>query len=200
MLSKSIKKLFWLITSLLVILNVDSAYASNSQESRLTTGLCSSTGTLLMAQSNLPVLAERNLLALASSNSEELRKNQELWAKQKLRNYRYTLRVSCFCPTDLTQPVNINVRSGRTASITPETSRNRVNREFFQKYDSIDKLFEIIRSAIAQNAYKVDVKYHPSLGYPTQITIDYNKQMADEELFLTINSLEAQSNRRFSQP
>ncbi|HEY9301202.1 MAG TPA: DUF6174 domain-containing protein [Phormidium sp.] len=200
MLSKSIKKLFWLITSLLLILQVDSAYASNSQEPKLTRELCSSTKPLLTFQANLPVLGETNLLALESSISEELQKNQELWAKQKLRNYRYTLSVSCFCPPDITQPVIIDVRSGRTSSIRRETSKNIVNREFFQKYDSIDELFEIIRSAVAKNAHRVEVKYHPTLGYPTQISIDYDKLMADEELFLTINKLETQSNGRFSQP
>jgi len=70
---------------------------------------------------------------------------------------------------------------------------SKVNKDFFKKYDSIDKLFEIIRSAIAKNAYRVDVKYHPTLGYPTQISIDYNKEIADEELFLNVDKLAPQS-------
>lgn len=171
---------FWLITSLLFVLKTNYAYASNVYESKL------------VSQVNLPILPESNLLALESSISEELRKNQELWAKQKLRNYRYSFRAGCFCPPDMTQPVIIDVRSGKNSSIRSETNRNIVNREFFQKYDSIDKLFEIIRSAIAKDAHKIDVQYHPTLGYPTQINIDYNKEIADEENFLTINKLEAQ--------
>ncbi|MGA9383004.1 MAG: DUF6174 domain-containing protein [Phormidium sp.] len=171
--------MFWLVTSLMLVLIVDRTNAINIHESKLTT------------QANLIILAERNLQMSESPISEEFRKNQELWVKQKLKNYRYILRVSCFCPPDMTQPVIIDVRSGKTSSITPETNRNIVNKEFFQKYDSIDKLFEIIRSALAENAYKVDAKYHPTLGYPTQISIDYNKLISDDEIFLTINKLEA---------
>lgn len=180
MFNKSTIILFWLITSILFVLKANYVYASNFHKSKL------------VSQINSPLLPERNLLALESSTSEELRKNQELWAKQKLRNYRYSFRAGCFCPPDMTQPVIIDVRSGKNSSIRPETNRNIVNREFFQKYDSIDKLFEIIRSAIAKNAHRIDVQYHPTLGYPTQISIDYNKEIADEETFLTINKLEAQ--------
>ncbi|MBE9227909.1 hypothetical protein IQ264_21025 [Phormidium sp. LEGE 05292] len=188
MLSKFIKILFLPIASLMLVLIVDRTNAINIHQSNFTT------------QANLIILAERNLQMSENPISEELRKNQELWVKQKLKNYRYILQVSCFCPPNITQPVIIDVRSGKTSSITPQTSRNIVNRELFQKYDSIDKLFEIIRSALAKNAHRVDVKYHPTLGYPTQISIDYDKLMADEELFLTINKLETQSNGRFSHP
>jgi hypothetical protein len=47
----------------------------------------------------------------------------------------------------------------------------------------------VIKDAIARNASSLTVKYDPKLGYPTQINIDYDQQMADEELYLTIEKL-----------
>ena len=49
----------------------------------------------------------------------------------------------------------------------------------------------MIKDAIATNASSLTVKYDPKLGYPTQINIDYDQQMADEESYLTIEKLEA---------
>lgn len=162
-----------------------------SQGSKLTTGLCSGTKSLSMAQADLAVLGEGNPPVMESSILEELRKNQQLWAKQNLRNYRYTLQVNCFCPPQITQPVVIEVRRGRTVSTRAANNRNTVNRDFFKDYDSVDKLFEIIRDAVAKNAHRIEVNYHPTLGYPTKVSIDYSQQMADEERYFTVERLEA---------
>jgi hypothetical protein len=52
------------------------------------------------------------------------------------------------------------------------------------------KLFNIVKDAIAKKAHRISVTYHPTQGYPTQINIDENAQMADEERYLTIEKLE----------
>jgi hypothetical protein len=65
-----------------------------------------------------------------------------------------------------------------------------VNPEYFKNYNSIPKLFDLVQDAIAKKAHSLSVTYHPTLGYPTQINIDYDQQMADEELYLTIDKLE----------
>jgi hypothetical protein len=52
------------------------------------------------------------------------------------------------------------------------------------------KLFNIVKDAIAKKSHSISVTYHPTLGYPTQINIDENAQMADEERYLTIEKLE----------
>ncbi|WP_226883451.1 DUF6174 domain-containing protein [Allocoleopsis franciscana] len=128
-----------------------------------------------------------------------MQRNKQLWAKQKISKYRYTLRRSCFCLPKSTEPVRIAVRNGKVTSMVAASNGQPVNREDFAKYDLIAKLFEIVedaicasqqRFAIAKKAYRLSVTYHPTLGYPTKIDIDYNKQMADEEIFLTIENLQ----------
>jgi Family of unknown function (DUF6174) len=134
----------------------------------------------------LPAIVDSDLL-------EQLRlyrKNRRLWNQQGIRNYRYTLSNSCFCIPEARGPVIIEVRNGITTSITSKETGQPVNPEFFQQYDTIPRLFNVIRNAIARRADNLDVEYDSKLGYPTQINIDYSFQIADEEVFLTIENLE----------
>ncbi|MBD2447491.1 hypothetical protein H6G76_09960 [Nostoc sp. FACHB-152] len=126
----------------------------------------------------------------SDSNSTQLKVNRQLWNQQKLSNYRFTFSRSCFCVPKATQPVVITVRNGQVASVTAVNNNDPVDAELFQQYNSIPKLFGIIEDAIARKASNLAVKYDPKLGYPTQINIDYNQQVADEELFLTISNLQ----------
>jgi Family of unknown function (DUF6174)/Domain of unknown function (DUF6438) len=124
------------------------------------------------------------------ANSTQLKVNRQLWNQQKLTNYRFTFSRSCFCVPKATQPVVITVRNGQVASITAVNNNEPVDAELFQQYNSIPKLFGIIEDAISRKAASLTVKYDPKFGYPTQINIDYDQQMADEELYLTISNLQ----------
>jgi hypothetical protein len=124
------------------------------------------------------------------SNTTQLQSNQQLWNQQNISSYRYKLQRSCFCIEEARQPVEVAVKNGRTISVTAVNSNKPVNPEFFNNYDSIPKLFAVIQDAINRKASRLDVKYHPTLGYPTQINIDYDTQLADEELYLTVENLE----------
>jgi hypothetical protein len=165
-------------------------YAS-TQGTQLETGLCSGTKPLANARPDLAVLGRGKApIAQTSNTSQQLQRSKQLWARQKISNYRYTLRRSCFCLPKATEPVTIAVRNGKVTSMVAVSNGQPVNREYFTKYDSIAKLFEIVEDAIAKKAHRVSVTYHPTLGYPTQISIDYDQMMADEELYLTIANLQ----------
>jgi hypothetical protein len=126
----------------------------------------------------LVILASAVLLFLSacanpySDLQSHLRQNEQKWAAQKIDNYQYTLRILCFCPQEITEPVVVEVRDGVT------TSANTVN-----------ELFDIIRDAIAQKVSKLTVEYDPTLGYPKQITIDPIETAIDEERAYTVSDL-----------
>ncbi len=114
-----------------------------------------------------------------------------MWNNQNISNYRYTFSNGCFCIPEARGPVIIEVRNGKIKSITSVATGQPVqNPEYFQKYNTIPKLFNVIQDAINRKAYSLDVAYNPRLGYPTQINIDYNSQIADEEIYLTIENFE----------
>jgi hypothetical protein len=154
-------------------------------------GLVMSLGlnTPIMSQSPIQVAQSSHS---AGSNLGQLRINQRLWNRQNISNYRYTLTRSCFCTTEARGPVIIEVRNGRRSSVTSVASGQPVNPELFQKYDTIPRLFNVIKDAIKKKASSLTVQYNSTsiLGYPTQINIDYDSQMADEELYLTIENLQ----------
>jgi hypothetical protein len=125
-----------------------------------------------------------------NSNIKVLRKNAQLWKKAKISNYRYQLTRSCFCIPAARQPVLIEVRNGKTVSVTSVATGEPVDRELFNQYDTIPKLFSVIGDGIVQKADSLDVNYDSQTGYPTQINIDYSQQQADEELYLKVDKLE----------
>lgn len=154
-----------------------------------------SAGLLLSVGLNLPVMSQSPTEIAQSPennnlNSRRLKFNRNLWNQQNISNYRYTFSNSCFCIQDARGPVIIEVRNGQTTSITSVATGQPVDPQYFQKYNTIPKLFNVIQDAIARRAFSLDVSYAANFGYPTQINIDYSSQIADEELYLTIENFQ----------
>ncbi|MDF5706297.1 MAG: DUF6174 domain-containing protein [Nostoc sp. S4] len=151
---------------------------------------------LVFAGLNLPVMSQSptEIRQLATNNNLSLRRlnfNRRLWNKQNIYNYRYTFSNGCFCTPEARGPVIIEVRNGKTKSITSVDTRQLVqNPQLFEKYNTIPKLFNVIQDAINRRAYSLNINYNPKFGYPTQINVDYNSQIADEEIYLTIKNFE----------
>ncbi|MBC6429562.1 hypothetical protein FM036_01235 [Nostoc sp. HG1] len=156
-----------------------------------------SAGLLLSFGLNLPVMS-KSPIEIAQSppkNNLNLRRaekrlefNRRFWNQQNIYNYSYELSNSCFCIGDARGPVVIKVRNGQTTSITSVATGKPVNPEYFQNYNTIPKLFDVIQDAINRKAFSLNVRYNARFGYPTQIDIDYNSQIADEERYLTIEN------------
>ncbi|MCC5656094.1 DUF6174 domain-containing protein [Nostoc sp. XA010] len=156
-----------------------------------------SAGLLLSFGLNLPVMSKSPIEIAQSppNNNLNLRRaeqrlefNRRFWNQQNIYNYSYELSNSCFCIGDARGPVVIKVRNGQTTSITSVATGKPVNREYFQNYNTIPKLFDVIQDAINRKAFSLNVRYNARFGYPTQIDIDYNSQIADEERYLTIEN------------
>lgn len=124
----------------------------------------------------------------ASSNLKQLRINQQLWRRQRIVNYRYTLTNDCFCLAEFRGPVIIEVRRGITTSITNAETGLPVDPEVFEEYSTIRKLFNLIRDAIISGESELTVAYDPQLGYPTKINI--GSLAADAGIFTTISNFE----------
>lgn len=125
---------------------------------------------------------------IASSNLRLLRTNRRLWNQQKIDNYRYKLSNSCFCIPEFRGPLIIEVRNGRTTSITDANTGKPVNSESLRQYSTIPKLFNLIENVIKGGKSELTVVYNPKLGYPTQINI--GNLAADAGVFTTISNFE----------
>ena len=54
---------------------------------------------------------------------------------------------------------------------------------------SVDDWFETIASAIENDAFRIDVDWDPSLGFPETTYIDFDEWLADEERGWTISEV-----------
>ena len=105
-----------------------------------------------------------------------------IWRGKNIRSYHYQLRINCFCPPEITSPVTVEVRSGELASIRYTEDGRPVTNEFFNRFTTIDKLFDILREAEERKADRISAEYDPVYGFPTNVFIDYLFSAADEEL------------------
>ncbi len=60
-------------------------------------------------------------------------------------------------------------------------------------HETVEGLFDLIADAIARRAYSIQAAYHPDLGYPESVYIDYDERQADEERGFNITMLTADS-------
>lgn len=121
----------------------------------------------------------------------QITQHREQWANKKPSHYQFEASVMCFCPESVRKPVVFEVKDGMTVSMRYADGSEvpAELKEVFAKHDSIDKFFGILQSAAAQNAAEIHVSYDDALGYPTEIAIDMDLRMADEEMSYTISNV-----------
>ena len=114
------------------------------------------------------------------------------WRAAKLGNYEYGYHKFCECHRDSPPETVVSVRDGkvvnvrhRPAGTTTEVPAAEKN---FEYYWTVDGLFELIAAAEGRHA-EVRVQYDSTLGYPTQIYIDYDKNLIGDELDLRLTAV-----------
>lgn len=113
---------------------------------------------------------------------EQLHENQKRWASQKVSSYQYQMWVICFCPDEITRPVNVEVRNGVTRRVVYEDSGEPATNQLFKNIDTVEKLFGTIENAINEKVDEIAVTYDLVYGYPVSIRIDYLKGAVDDEI------------------
>jgi hypothetical protein len=107
-----------------------------------------------------------------------------LWETWEIVDYRITVRRSCFCPPEYTDPYTVTVRSGVVAFV--ERDGGAIELAEFMPGTVEDLFAEIEAAAFAD---RLDVEYHPDLGYPLRIDIDPVFNAVDEELQIAVEEL-----------
>ncbi|MBC13990.1 MAG: hypothetical protein CMM85_13585 [Rhodothermaceae bacterium] len=134
-----------------------------------------------------PVIGPQIPSGPAAERSPDLDAARERWADAGLDAYTMTLQRICFCPSpDYTGPFEVTVRDGAVASVGLDGATVDVERGV-----SVDDLFALIEEAYERNAARVELEFHPELGYPTSLGIDYDTMMADEEIAYRVSDLRA---------
>jgi hypothetical protein len=125
----------------------------------------------------------------AASSDFDLARDK--WQDAGISHYRFNLNISCFCIFTQDRPLNIEVQDGEVVSMEYQ-SGNEIdpsNIELFERYATIDRIFAELETALVE-ADSVTVEYDETYGFPTQVSIDLDQQMADEEIYLTISDFD----------
>ena len=148
---------------------------------------------LLIAVAALALAACAGATASANQNQSELDDNQQKWQDANISHYRYNLSISCFCVFTQDMPLIIEVQDGKVVSME-YTSGNEIDagsREYFQRFETIDKVFEQLQKDIGGEADEVVVTYNANYGFPEEVKIDYVLEATDDEIWLTISDFES---------
>ena len=105
---------------------------------------------------------------------------RQRWNERAVTHYSYVLRPLCFCIS--TGPFRVTVRDDEIVSVVDDGTGEPVTGDPLVLVRTIDQLFVLLDEAWAEDAHVVQAEYDPTYGFPTELWIDYNENVADEEL------------------
>ncbi len=120
---------------------------------------------------------------------DELALNVRKWEKRGPPSYSYDYQAICFCIDSVLRPVRISVTDKAVSRVVFRDTQEVVAAEGLDDYPTVEDLFEVIRDAIARNAHSIEVRYDALFGYPTEASIDYQQNVADEEFGFRASNL-----------
>ena len=125
-------------------------------------------------------------------DQSEIEQNKEKWRDANISHYRYNIFISCFCVFNEDMPLIIEVQDGEVVSMEFQSGKeiDPSLLELFNKYATIDRIFAEVEAGLNGAAENVVVTYDPTYGFPAEVTIDVEQQVADDELYLTISNFE----------
>lgn len=91
------------------------------------------------------------------------------WAARGPDSYAVTVTRSCECMPEASGSVRVTVRSKAVESRIYTSSGVAVTAQHASAFPSVEELFVMIDEAIRRGA-SIEVKYDPTLGYPTRFT------------------------------
>jgi hypothetical protein len=98
----------------------------------------------------------------------EVAAQRRRWESQNVDDYRFTFARTCFCPP--LGAVVVEVRNDRVVAVKDAQTGTPITGPEANGIPTIDQLFDYIADAASEGTY-LDVKYHSSLGYPTEAEI-----------------------------
>lgn len=107
------------------------------------------------------------------------------WAARKLATYEMTVEVRCFCGAIPKVPPTFRV-ADRVATLisklAPPTASLSAFERVYGPFNTVPRLFATLREYLTRRPHRMNVRYHPDLGYPEFADIDVMQMVFDDEL------------------
>ena len=103
-----------------------------------------------------------------SGQLSELQERRAAWVARGISDYRFQLQISCFCGSEITRPVLVEVRRGAVAKVLDlETGKPVANTSL---YPTITQLFDKAID-MRSGGGNVSVAYDQALGIPVRLEV-----------------------------
>lgn len=123
---------------------------------------------------------------LEEDEHDRLRSALDLWESRGPQAYQLTFRWTCFCAG--TQPVVIRVKGDSVTDVRPAREGNTVPLPTAE-YRTVNGLFDDLREWLDRAPHESRMEFHDRFGYPTDVFVDFEENVADEELGFRISDL-----------
>lgn len=126
-----------------------------------------------------------------AADRRALSRNRALWQRMGPQSYRYVYLPRCGeCAPNYQRATWVTVQRGIVVDAEYVDGGEPVLTGP-QVYATVDSLFALVERAYDNHAADVRVSYDATLGYPTEVWIDWRRDMADEEGGFFASSLAA---------
>ena len=106
--------------------------------------------------------------------------SQAKWSAHGIDTYTFEYHRSCGeCPSEWAATVRITVVNGQVTAV------NRVPTDEPDSFPgfrvTIDSLFAQVGRTLEGNPYQIQIAYDREFGYPSYVSVNYDRQMVDDE-------------------
>lgn len=112
-----------------------------------------------------------------------------IWMEQDLDEYGFRFKRDCFCFGEYVREVILRVNDGKVISATDTETHLGFD---VNLYPSVEEIFAELQRAIDYPANVISAEFEKELGYPTNVYIDLDIRIADEEVGYTASDLSAE--------
>jgi hypothetical protein len=131
----------------------------------------------------------------------DLAKAEALWKSGRARSYEMTVEVVCpgLCvPVPAIAPV-FQVSEGRPRQVRGGVIDPR-SQPSYDHYNTVERLFEVIRQVATTKPYRLAVQYDTKLGYPVSMSWDMRETISDDQLTIRVTGFKIVAGELAAQP
>ena len=110
---------------------------------------------------------------------------KERWGSVQTGNYQVDVERYCFCPPP--RKYTIVVSNQVIFKVIDRENDKPVGSD--AGYRTVDELFTWLEEIASRDPQKLELRFHPDLGYPTYINYNQSDMIADEEIEMELENL-----------
>jgi len=122
---------------------------------------------------------------------DEFKTNRQLWESSGIVDYQWRERLSCECGGVLLR--DLFVVGGIKEKVEFDESQlfdGYTYQDVLNSTSTVEEAFNLIESLLSQHVASLYVAYDANYGFPTMISIDYDRNTIDDEIAFMYSNFE----------